>query len=78
LNERVEDRDAALALRVGDLRKPMFGEPLMADVSQVRFRPFVQPRDARRKGADDRHADDDPRDVHRQVPSVFFFATIRD
>jgi hypothetical protein len=56
----------------------MFGEPLVADESQVRFRPFARPRHARRKGTEDRQADDDPPDVHRQVSLLFFFATIRE
>jgi hypothetical protein len=56
----------------------MFGEPLTADESQVRFPTFVQPHNARRKDADDRHADDNPPDVHRQVSFLFLFATIRE
>ena len=54
----------------------MFGEPLVADESQVRFPTFARPHHARRKGAEDRHAADDPPDVHRQVSFLFFFATI--
>ena len=54
----------------------MFGEPLVADESQVRFPTFARPHHARRKGADNRQADDDPPDVHRQVSFLFFFATI--
>src|SRR5439155_27280204 len=53
----------------------MFGEPLVADESQVRFSTFARPHHARRKGAEDRQADDDPPDVHRQVSLLVFFAT---
>ena len=54
----------------------MFGEPLVADESQVRIPTFARPRHVRRKGAEDRQADDHPPDVHRQVSFLFFFATI--
>lgn len=54
----------------------MFGEPLMADESQIR-RPtaFVTPRKLR-EGTENSNPGDNPHDVHRQVPFVLLFTTI--
>jgi hypothetical protein len=56
----------------------MFGEPLLADESQIRLlSAFVRPRNPLREDCEDSNANDDPHDVHRQVSFLFRFSTIR-
>lgn len=56
----------------------MFGQPLMADESQIRLpTAFVRPRKAVREDAEDSNAHDDPQSVHFEVPFFFIVATVR-
>jgi hypothetical protein len=57
----------------------MFGEPRLADESELRLpAAFGPPRHLSRKDAEDSDADDEPHEVHQQTPSLFMCATTRE
>jgi hypothetical protein len=55
----------------------MFGEPLLADESQLR-RPtmLVRPRNPFREETENSNAEKNPHGVHRQISFSFLFATV--
>src|SRR6266853_901288 len=59
-------RAGGSASRVLPRAKPVFGDPLIADGSQVRRAPAPAPRrDESDDGADDGQTSDDPRSIHK-------------